>query len=72
MCSSDLSIGRQPTREERLDEQRQLRDVELEKRQQLWRWGIALALLVLLIETVLAGRTARASMRSANLDVQHA
>jgi hypothetical protein len=67
-----VSIGRQPTREERLDEQRQLRDVELEKRQQLWRWGIALALLVLLIETVLAGRTARASMRSANLDVQHA
>lgn len=66
-----VSIGRQPTRAERLTEQRQLRDIELEKRQQLWRWGIAFALIVLLLETILAGRTARASMRSVDVDLQN-
>jgi hypothetical protein len=32
---------------------------ELEKRQKLWRWAIAAALLVLLIETLFAGRLSR-------------
>lgn len=59
-----VSLGTQPTRQEQVEKQRQLRDVQLEKRQQLWRWGIALALVILLIETILAGRTARASLDS--------
>ena len=33
---------------------------ELEKRQKLWRWAIAAALLVLLLETLFAGRLSRA------------
>jgi hypothetical protein len=57
-----VSLGAQPTQEERLEEQRQLRDRQLEQRQQLWRWGIALALLIVLAETIVAGRTARASL----------
>jgi hypothetical protein len=59
-----VSLGTQPTRAQQLSNQRQLRDVQLEKRQQLWRWGIAVAMLVLLIETILAGRTARNSLDS--------
>jgi hypothetical protein len=59
-----VALGTQPTRQERLDKQRQLRDVQLEKRQQLWRWGICLALVILLVETILAGRTARTSLDS--------
>ena len=36
-----------------------LQGVEAESRQKLWRWLIAAALAVLLIETVLAGRALR-------------
>jgi hypothetical protein len=36
-----------------------LQNVELENRQKLWRWFLSLTLLVLLLETWLAGRTAR-------------
>jgi hypothetical protein len=39
--------------------QRQLRDVELEGRQKIWRWLLAAALVVLVIETWLAGRHSR-------------
>lgn len=59
-----VQLGTQPTRAERLAKQRQMRDVQLEKRQQLWRWGIALALLFLLAETLLAGHTARKSLQT--------
>lgn len=38
---------------------RQLASAELENRQKLWRWLIVLALVVLLAESWLAGRTAR-------------
>jgi hypothetical protein len=45
-------------------QKRQLLDMELEGRQQLWRWLLVAALLVLLIETVLAGRAARLGRKS--------
>jgi hypothetical protein len=38
--------------------QRQLKAVELENRQKVWRWLILLAIVVLILETWLAGRTA--------------
>ena len=41
-----------------------LQDSELEARQKLWRWLIAATLAVLLVETWLAGRTARRSAAS--------
>jgi hypothetical protein len=36
-----------------------LQNVDVENRQKLWRWFIVGTLLVLLVETWLAGRTAR-------------
>ncbi len=39
------------------DRQRQMRDVELESRQQIWRWLLVAALAVLAVETYVAGRT---------------
>lgn len=44
---------------EALDRQRQLQNMELEKRQKLWRWLIIVALGVLLLETIVAGRLSR-------------
>jgi len=41
------------------ENQRQMRDVELERQQQLWRWLIVGAIAFLLAETYLAGRAAR-------------
>jgi len=41
------------------ENERQMRDVELERQQQLWRWLIVGAIAILLAETYLAGRAAR-------------
>lgn len=41
------------------EESRQVRSLELESRQKLWRWLTVIALLALLFETVWAGRLAR-------------
>lgn len=46
------------TRAQRAEQLRQQRDTELETRQQLWRWLIVAALLLLILETWLAGRAA--------------
>jgi hypothetical protein len=43
----------------RSEEGRQVQSAELESRQQLWRWLILAAILVLLLETWLAGRLSR-------------
>lgn len=45
---------------------RKLRDVELERRQSLWRWLILGVVAILLIETVLAGKMTRASTPALN------
>jgi hypothetical protein len=45
--------------------ERQMRDVELEGRQSLWRWLALAALAVLLVETWLAGRLSRSRLQSA-------
>ena len=52
------------TRAERLSQQRQKRDTELESQQKLWRWAIVAALGVLIFETVWAGRAARQIVQS--------
>lgn len=54
-----VRFGVEQTRAERLTHQRQQRDIELESRQQAWRWLIVAALAVLFIETWLAGRSAQ-------------
>jgi anti-sigma-K factor RskA len=41
--------------------QARLQSAELERRQKLWRWLILATLAVVLVETWLAGRTARRS-----------
>jgi hypothetical protein len=51
-----VRVGREPSREEKVERQRQMRDIELESRQKLWRWLLAAALGVLAVETVIAGR----------------
>ncbi|MBS0262954.1 MAG: BatA domain-containing protein [Planctomycetes bacterium] len=47
------------TRSERINRLRQERDMELERRQKVWRWLILAAVGVLLLETLLSGRAAR-------------
>ena len=51
------------TRSEMAENLRQMRDVELEGRQKLWRWLIFAALAVLILETWLAGRMARLTVK---------
>ncbi len=52
-------LGSQLTAQEEIDRRRQMRDTELERSQKLWRWLIVAALVVLLVETWLAGRLSR-------------
>ncbi|MGH7139557.1 MAG: hypothetical protein ACREHD_27745, partial [Pirellulales bacterium] len=47
------------SRRQRAEQVRQQRDTELESRQHLWRWLIVEAILLLVLETWLAGRAAR-------------
>ncbi len=54
-----VRVGKGASRTERIDRIRQERDVELESRQKVWRWLIAAAVGVLLLETWLAGRAER-------------
>jgi hypothetical protein len=59
-----VQLGEHLTRDEESDRQRQLRDIELESQQQLWRWLIVVVLGVLGLETWLAGRGSRTRTRS--------
>lgn len=52
-------LGTRPTHQEEIERRRQLRDLELESRQKLWRFLIVAAMGLLIIETWLAGRLAR-------------
>jgi hypothetical protein len=56
-----LPLKRQPLASaQQLEQQRKrLHAAELESRQKLWRWLIVMALIVLLMETWLAGRITR-------------
>lgn len=54
-----VQLGSQPSRQERLERERQMRDEELENQQKLWKFALLAGLVVLLLETVLAGRAAR-------------
>jgi hypothetical protein len=54
-----VRFGTELTRAERIDRQRQQRDTELESRQKVWRWLIIAALVIVILETLLAGRAAR-------------
>ena len=51
-----VRLGQGKTRAEELEALRQMRDVELEERQSAWQWLIAATLLLLIAETVIAGR----------------
>lgn len=51
-----LRLGRQAKQSEEIERERQLRDTELENRQKIWRWLIAVVLGVVILETWLAGR----------------
>ncbi len=54
-----VQLGTHTSRSEELKRQRQLRDIELEGRQKVWRWLIVAAMGVLLVETCVAGRFSR-------------
>lgn len=56
-----IRLGTQPDEQAERERQRQLHDQELESRQQIWRWMIAAGLGCMVLETLLAGRAARAS-----------
>ena len=54
-----VRLGSALTRAEEIETLRQMRDMELESRQSYWQWLIAAALIVLIVETVVAARQAR-------------
>jgi len=56
-----VQLGQHATQAEETERLRQLRDIELESKQQVWRWLIVAALAILVVETWLAGRYARGS-----------
>ena len=56
-----VTLSRTMTAEERARIQRQMRDVELEGSQRLWKWLIVAALGIVITETWLAGRASRLS-----------
>jgi hypothetical protein len=55
----------QSLRQTNYEERRQMRNAELENRQQLWRWLILAAVGVLILETWLAGRQSRSRLTRA-------
>ncbi|QDT53173.1 hypothetical protein Pan44_11890 [Caulifigura coniformis] len=57
-----VRMGVEKTRLERAEAIRQQRDVELEARQKLWRWGIILLLGVLIVETWWGGVRSQAPL----------
>ncbi|MDX1930692.1 MAG: BatA domain-containing protein [Pirellulaceae bacterium] len=59
-----VEMGKVKSDSERKQSARQLQAIELEQKQRVWQWLLAAGLLVLAIETVLAGWFARKSSRS--------
>ena len=57
--SYGLSFNRQQSKDIRMQRQRQLHKRELERRQRLWQMFVALAMVCLLAETYVAGRTSK-------------
>lgn len=51
-----IPLGEQQTAEQQEQQERQMRDLELESKQKLWQWLISGALVLLIMETWLAGR----------------
>jgi Mg-chelatase subunit ChlD len=51
-----IPLGEQQTAEQQEQRERQMRDLELESKQKLWQWLISGALVLLIMETWLAGR----------------
>ena len=60
-----VRIGKQPTRAEEEERRRQMRDKELESRQRFWQRLLAAALVILVLETSLAGYISRKNMSAA-------
>ena len=54
----EINVGRQQSGSLELAQLRQMRDREIENRQKMWKWLIVAALVLLIAETWLAGRTA--------------
>ena len=63
-----VPLGRQDGIEKQQELQRQMMDQELEGRQQVWRWMLASAFLLLVGETWLAGRVDRGRHRATPQD----
>ncbi len=59
-----IELGKVQTDAERIQSARQLQATELEQKQRVWQWLLLAGLMVLGIETVLAGWLARQSARS--------
>lgn len=51
-----IPLGAAPTHAEELAQARQLRDIELENRQKIWKWLVVAVLVLLAVETLLAAR----------------
>lgn len=61
------AVRQAPSEEPKAGRKARLQNAELESRQKLWRWFIAGTLAVLLLETWLAGRTARRTTEPGNM-----
>lgn len=60
----DVELGQHTNAQTEIEQQRKLRDVELESKQKLWKWLIVAALGFLIVESWLAGRTDRVNAQN--------
>ena len=56
-----VEVGTHNTTQEEVEQQRVLRDFELENRQKLWKWLVVGAIALIIAESWLAGRTDRSN-----------
>jgi len=56
-----VEVGTHNTTQEEVEQQRELRDFELENRQKLWKWLVVGAIALIIAESWLAGRTDRSN-----------
>lgn len=59
LAALNVQLGLQADQASDIERQRKLQDVEIESRQQLWKWIIVAAIGLLILETWIAGKTDR-------------
>ena len=60
--SFDVRVGQQPSREELVGSLQKLKDRQLEQRQRIWKWLLLAVMGLLVVETLVAGRSSQTTI----------